>query len=52
MKIFKDSSMRMLKLSHEAYILKVLNRFNVEDAKPRNSPLPSDITLTGDRIHL
>ena len=46
MRIFKDNSTGMSKLSQEDYILKVLKRFSVGDAKPRNSPLSSYLKST------
>lgn len=46
MRILIDSSKGMLKLSQKPYILKVLNRFSVQDAKTRNSTLLCDLKLT------
>ena len=45
MKISRDRSVVTLNLSQELYIEKVLSRFRVNDAKPRNTPLENHFKL-------
>jgi hypothetical protein len=45
-KIYRDRSKRLIGLSQDAYIDKVLNRFNMHDSKKGFLPLSHDITLS------
>ncbi|NDX61125.1 hypothetical protein G3N22_19985 [Acinetobacter baumannii] len=44
--IYRDRSKRLLGLSQEKYIDKVLNRFSMNDSKKGYIPLPQGVTLT------
>ena len=46
MKITRDRSRRMLWMSQEEYIKKVLERFNMHNAKPVHVPLPGHLKLS------
>jgi len=46
MRISRDRSEGTLNLSQEKYIEKVLNRFSLQDAKTRNTPLGSHLNLS------
>ena len=46
MRITRDRKNRTLNLSQSEYIKKVLKRFNMQDAKPVNTPLASHFRLT------
>ena len=46
MRISRDLSTGLLRLSQEEYVKKVLKRFNMDNAKPRLSPLSLDVKLT------
>jgi ATP-binding cassette subfamily B (MDR/TAP) protein 1 len=46
MKIVRDRSRRMLWMSQEDYIKKVLERFNMHNAKPVHVPLPGHLKLS------
>ena len=48
MKISRDRSAGTLNLSQELYIEKVLNRFRVNDAKPRTTPLANHFKLSNE----
>ena len=48
MRIIRDRKNRRLWLSHERYIEKVLNRFNMNDAKPVGTPLAAHFKLSID----
>ena len=49
MKITRDRSRKMLCLSQERYIEKVLERFNMHKAKPVNTPLAGHFKLSSDQ---
>ena len=49
MKIYRDRSGGTLNLSQELYIEKVLRRFRVNDAKPRNNPLSNHFKLSKEQ---
>jgi hypothetical protein len=44
-KIYRDRSKRLIELSQDAYIDKILNRFNIQDSKKCFMPMLRDITL-------
>jgi hypothetical protein len=44
-KIYRDRSKRLIELSQDAYIDKILNRFNIQDSKKGFMPMLRDITL-------
>jgi hypothetical protein len=44
-KIYRDRSKRLIELSQDAYIDKILNRFNMQDSKKGFLPMSYDITL-------
>ncbi len=46
MRILRDRVNGLLKLSQEEYVKKVINRFNMDEAKPVNTPLASHFKLT------
>ena len=46
MSIMKDRSEGTLKLSQEKYIGKLLDKFNIQDAKTRSTPLATHFNLT------
>ena len=46
MRIFRNKSEGILKLSQEKYIEKLLNRFDVGDAKTRNTPLGTHLKFS------
>jgi len=46
MKIVRDRSKRMLWMSQEDYLKKVLERFNMHNAKPVHVPLPGHLKLS------
>jgi hypothetical protein len=45
-KIYRDSSKRLIGLSQDAYIDKILNRFNMQDSKKGFLPMSHGITLS------
>ena len=45
-KISRDHSRRLLSLSQEKYINKVLERFNIQNYKPINNPIAKGVTLS------
>jgi hypothetical protein len=45
-KIYRDRSKRLIGLSQDAYIDKILNRFNMQDSKKGFLPMSRDITLS------
>jgi hypothetical protein len=45
-RIYKDRSMRFIGLSQEAYLDKVLKRFNMQDSKKGNLPMSHGIDLS------
>jgi hypothetical protein len=45
-KIYRDRSKRLIGLSQDAYIDKILNRFNMQDSKKSFLPMSHDITLS------
>jgi hypothetical protein len=45
-KIYRDRSKRLIGLSQDAYIDKILNRFNMHDSKNGFLPMSHDITLS------
>ena len=47
MHIVRDESKRLLWLSQEKYVKKVLQRFSMSDAKPVGSTLPTNYKLPG-----
>ena len=49
MKISRDRYAGTLNLSQELYIEKVLRRFRVNDAKPRNNPLSNHFKLSKEQ---
>ena len=49
MKISLDRSAGTLNLSQDLYIEKVLRRFRVNDAKPRNNPLANHFKLSKEQ---
>ena len=46
MRTMRDRIVGTVELSQEGYIQKVLNRFNMQDAKPVNTPLASHFKLS------
>jgi ATP-binding cassette subfamily B (MDR/TAP) protein 1 len=46
MKVVRDYSRRMLSMPQEDYIKKVLDRFNMHNAKPVHVPLPGHLKLS------
>ena len=46
MRIVRDRTVGTVELSQEGYIQKVLSRFNMQDAKPVNTPLVSHFKLS------
>ena len=46
MRIVRDRIVGTVELSQEGYIQKVLSRFNMQDAKPVNTPLASHFKLS------
>jgi len=49
MRIIRDKDKGILKLSQTEYIKKVLNRFNMENAKPVSTPLWNHFKLSKDQ---
>ena len=47
-KIFKDCSRKLLALSQEPYIKKILERFNMADCKPMDTPIAKGQSLSLD----
>jgi hypothetical protein len=45
-KIYRDRSKRLIRLSQNAYIEKILNRFNMQDSKKDFLPMSYGITLS------
>jgi hypothetical protein len=45
-KIYRDRSKRLIGLSEDAYIDKILNRFNIQDSKKSFLPMSHGITLS------
>jgi hypothetical protein len=45
-KIYKDRSKRLIELSQDAYIDKILNQFNMKHSKKGFLPMLHDITLS------
>jgi hypothetical protein len=45
-KIYRDRSKRLIRLSQDAYIYKILNRFNMQDSKKGFLPMSHGITLS------
>jgi hypothetical protein len=45
-KIYRDRSKRLIRLNQDAYIDKILNRFNMQDSKKGFLPMSHDITLS------
>jgi Reverse transcriptase (RNA-dependent DNA polymerase) len=45
-KIYRDRSMRLIGLSQESYLDKVLKMFNMQDSKKGNLPMSHDIDLS------
>jgi hypothetical protein len=45
-KIYRDRSKRLIGLSQDAYIDKILNQFNMQDSKNGFLPMSHDITLS------
>jgi hypothetical protein len=45
-KIYRDRSKRLIGLSQDAYIDKILNRFNMQDSKKGFLPMSHGITLS------
>jgi hypothetical protein len=45
-KIYRDRSKRLIGLSHDVYIYKILNWFNMQDSKKGLLPMSHDITLS------
>jgi hypothetical protein len=45
-KIYRDRSKRLIRLSQDAYIDNILNRFNMQDSKKGFLPMSYDITLS------
>jgi hypothetical protein len=45
-KICRDRSKRLIGLSEDAYIDKILNRFNIQDSKKSFLPMSHGITLS------
>jgi hypothetical protein len=48
-KIYRDRSKRLIGLSQDAYIDKILNRFNIQDSKKGFLPMSHDITLSNEQ---
>jgi len=46
MKITRDSSKKLLRLSHKNYVEKLLERFNMHKAKPVTTPLAGHFKLS------
>ena len=49
MRITKDKAKGFLKLSQEEYVKKILNRFNMDRAKPVSTLLASHFKLSKDQ---
>ena len=49
MRIVRDKIVGTVELSQEGYIQKVLSRFNMQDAKPVNTPLVSHFKLSKEK---
>ena len=49
MRIVRDRTVGTIELSQEGYIQKVLSRFNMQDAKPVNTPLASHFKLSKEQ---
>ena len=49
MRIIKDKANGTLKLSQSKYVKKVLSRFNMNEAKPVNTPLGSHFKLSKEQ---
>ncbi|GJX43651.1 putative RNA-directed DNA polymerase [Tanacetum coccineum] len=47
-KIYKDRSKRLIGLSHDTYLDKILKRFKMENSKKGNLPLHHDIKISKD----
>nr|GEU50169.1 hypothetical protein [Tanacetum cinerariifolium] len=47
-KIYKDSSKRLIGLSHDTYLDKILKRFKIENSKKGNLPLHHGIKISKD----
>jgi hypothetical protein len=45
-KIYRDRSKRLIGLSQDVYIDKILNQFNMQDSKKGFLPMSHDITLS------
>jgi hypothetical protein len=45
-KIYRDRSKRLIGLSQDGYIDKIVNRFNMQDSKKYFLPISHDITLS------
>jgi hypothetical protein len=45
-KIYRDRSKRLIRLSQNAYIEKILNQFNMQDSKKDFLPMSHGITLS------
>jgi hypothetical protein len=43
-KIYRDRSKRLIELNQDAYIDKILNRFNMQDSRKGFLPMSHDIT--------
>jgi hypothetical protein len=50
-KIYRDKSKRLIGLSQDAYIDKILNQFNMQDSKKGFLPMLHGITLNKKRCH-
>ncbi|KAH9678644.1 Integrase catalytic domain-containing protein [Citrus sinensis] len=50
-KIFRDRSRKLLTLSQEPYIKKILKRFNMADCKPMDTPIAKGQSLSLDMCH-
>jgi hypothetical protein len=51
-KIYRDRSKRIIGLSQDAYIDKILNQFNMQDSKKGFLAMSHDITLSKKQCHM
>ena len=49
--VHRDRARKLIHIGQESYIRTILERFEMQDSKPANVPLPSSIKLTKATIH-
>jgi hypothetical protein len=50
-KIIKDCAKRLLGLTQEIYINKILERYHMQNSKPMNTPIDKSLSLSRDMCH-